>query len=115
MESNLIRVLAVLALAAALIVAFYITVNSGIMSGDDETAASDTETSTVVDLEAGDTSTGEAPAEPGAETQNTYQVKPGDSFASIAVEYDTSIARIVELNPNVNPQNLKPGTAIIVP
>ena len=112
LESTLLRAIAVLALVAAAVLALYITVNSGVM-GDDAASAPETAMGTTAD--SGDVAQGETPAETGTTSQKTYEVKPGDSFALISEQHNTDIATIMELNPNVNPQNLKPGTVLVVP
>jgi lysostaphin len=114
-ESTVIRVLAVLALVTAAATAVIITNSSGILGGDESAAVAD-QTTAAQTAPSPEEALDQPAAEGTATTAgNTYEVKPGDSFASIAAEYNTSIARIVELNPNVNPQNLKPGTVIKVP
>lgn len=42
----------------------------------------------------------------------TYTVKPGDSFGSISVETDRTIARLRELNPKLSPEKLQPGDEV---
>ena len=42
----------------------------------------------------------------------TYRVKPGDTLTSIAVELDTSVAELVEMNPGLNPDRIYPGQTI---
>ncbi|GBE57547.1 membrane-bound lytic murein transglycosylase D [bacterium BMS3Abin01] len=111
-----LRTLAVLALIAASIIAVMITTNSGIIgTGGDQTAGPDQATVATTGAAAAESPGQALDTDTTAGDQKTYEVKSGDSFASIAVEYNTSIARIVELNPNVNPQNLKPGTLLVVP
>ncbi len=114
LETNVIRVLAVVALVVAAVIAGYITVNSGIFDGSESAEGADAGTVSTVP-ESTETSAEEPPAETSTTSTNTYVIKPNDSFATIAEKYDTSIARIVELNPNLDPQNLKPGTVINVP
>jgi LysM repeat protein len=41
-----------------------------------------------------------------------YRVKPGDTPSSIAVATKVPLARIQELNPNLDPQTLSPGQRI---
>lgn len=113
LEANVIRVLAVVALVAAAIIAGSITINSGIFDRAQADVGADT--GTVATVSTDEEPTGETAVETTTTTQNTYEIKPNDSFATIAEQYNTSIARIVELNPNLDPQNLKPGTVINVP
>lgn len=118
LEANIIKMLALVSLIVAAIVAGYITVNSGIFGGTAADAGADVSTVSTIAGEA-EQPAGEAAPAPEtattATTPNTYEIKPNDSFATIAEQYNTSIARIVELNPNLDPQNLKPGTVINVP
>lgn len=39
----------------------------------------------------------------------TYRVRAGDSFASIAEEYDVSVEELQQLNPDIDPRALQPG------
>lgn len=114
LEHNVIRALAVIALVVAAMIAAYITFNSGIFEGSDSATDVDVTTVSTVEEAAGDTNA-DTPAVTETTEQNTYEIQPNDSFATIAEQYNTSIARIVELNPNLDPQNLKPGTVINVP
>jgi LysM repeat protein len=45
----------------------------------------------------------------GAKARKTYVVKPGDTPSAIAAEHDLSVDRLLELNPDVDPQGLTPG------
>ncbi len=116
LERSVLRFLAVAALIAAAAVGFYIVAISGVIGsgsgGEAARTTATTATTTTAAAPAEEPAAGETTATTG---QNTYTIKPGDSFASIAAEHNTSIAKIIELNPNVNPQNLKPGTEIKVP
>jgi LysM repeat protein len=127
-ESNILRVLAVSALAVAVVVVIMITTNSGILGDDEENNGNDSvepsETPAVVDPAA------EVPeAAPAEETEaapveddepitletETYVIEGGDSFYSISIRFDTTIDELGRLNPAVNPQNLSPGTELVVP
>jgi LysM repeat protein len=44
----------------------------------------------------------------------TYTVQQGDTFASIAVKEGTTVARLEQLNPNVDPTTLHVGDKIRV-
>lgn len=44
----------------------------------------------------------------------TYTVQSGDTFASIAVKEGTTVARLEQLNPNVDPTTLHVGDKIRV-
>ena len=45
-------------------------------------------------------------------TPKTYTVKAGDTPSGIAVKVDVPLDRILELNPDLDPQSLTPGTKI---
>ena len=115
MESSLIRVLAVIALTAAVVAGVIITYNSGVLGGSNNGNVS------VQDGQAGGQE--EQPAGAGAgegpggtvQSGKTYVVQDGDSFYSIARKFNTSISEIQKLNPNVDPQNLTSGTRLNVP
>jgi LysM repeat protein len=44
-----------------------------------------------------------------------YTVQPGDVLASIAQEFGTTIAAIIELNPEINPDSLQVGDVLLIP
>lgn len=118
--------------ASALVLAFFvtimITIDSGIIGGDDPfppaiTAATETvpeEPAAGEAVPATVEPTPEAPAADEAtapitlETQ-TYVIEGGDSFFNIATQFNTTIDELQRLNPSVNPQNLSPGTELVVP
>jgi LysM repeat protein len=43
-----------------------------------------------------------------------HHVRPGDSLATIAARYHTTVASLQSLNPNINPQAIRPGQALRV-
>jgi len=45
-------------------------------------------------------------------TRRTYTVKAGDTPSGIAVKVDVPLDQILELNPDLDPQALTPGTKI---
>jgi LysM repeat protein len=55
------------------------------------------------------TSTGKKPHHP-----RTYRVQPGDTFDSIARKNGTTVARLEQLNPGVDPTSLQVGQKIRV-
>ena len=70
---------------------------------------------------AADTSTPSAPAPPattatiGTATQKeVYRVKSGDTLESIAARFNTTVAALLELNPNIDPLALRPDQKIRV-
>lgn len=44
-----------------------------------------------------------------------YFIQPGDTFYRIAQRLGTTVATLISLNPNVNPNNLQIGQSICVP
>jgi LysM repeat protein len=44
--------------------------------------------------------------------RKTYVVKQGDTASSIAERYDVPLSQIEDLNPELDPQALAPGTRI---
>jgi LysM repeat protein len=127
-ESNILRVLAVSALAVAFVVVIMITTNSGILGDDEENSGNDSvepsETPAAVDpaAEVPETAPAEEPEaapveddEPITLETETYVIEGGDSFYSISIRFDTTIDELGRLNPAVNPQNLSPGTELVVP
>jgi LysM repeat protein len=51
-------------------------------------------------------------AEKKRKTKKTYTVKAGDTPSGIAVKVDVPLDQILELNPDLDPQTLTPGTKI---
>ena len=43
-----------------------------------------------------------------------HRVKDGESFSSIADDFNTSVDALTELNPNIDPLKLTPGARIRV-
>lgn len=100
------RLLAPLALIVCAIAVF------SVLSGGDSNAptrgASDSQKATQSNGSSdssGDQSSGGA-TQP---VRATYRVKPGDSFAAIAVKTGVDADKLAELNPDVDPRALQPG------
>ncbi len=66
-----------------------------------------TAAATTAAASAGSTATG--PVE-----KKFHRVKDGESFSSIADDFNTSVDALTELNPNVDPLKLTPGARIRV-
>lgn len=45
----------------------------------------------------------------------TAVVKPGDTLAQIARNYDMGYTEMIEANPGVDPDHLQPGTVVVIP
>ena len=59
-----------------------------------------------------------APSPPAVPSARTYTIKPGDNLWNISKEVygdGTKYPRIIEANPGLNPDNMKPGTKIVIP
>lgn len=52
-------------------------------------------------------------AEPGAPIE--YTIEPGDTLFDIALEHDTTVDAILELNPGLDPDLINPGDVILIP
>jgi LysM repeat protein len=48
-------------------------------------------------------------------TRRTYTVQEGDTLDEIALEHDTTVERLLALNPTVQPTELRPGQRLRVP
>lgn len=44
-----------------------------------------------------------------------YTIKAGDTLYMLAIEYDTTVQAIINLNPGINPNNLQVGEVICIP
>ncbi len=112
LESRIIKTLAIVALAAALLAVGKITLDTGIIGGSGSTA----ESADITDSAAAVASDEAAPAEAAPATATrTHVVADGDSFYSIARKYNTTINEIQKLNPNIDPQHLTAGIRLAIP
>ena len=97
------RFLAPIALVAFAL-ALFIVVSSTTGDGKGETGAR------------GTSAPAEATPTPGdkkkRKPRKTYTVKAGDTPSGIAVKFDVPLDQILELNPDLDPQALTPGTKI---
>ena len=104
----LIRVLAPVAFvvaAVALVVVVQRALDNG--SSSEPAGPADTFASVPVTTEPAETDT--VPAEP-----KFYRIKAGDTLEAIAAEFDTSVDRLLELNPEIDQLALQPGERIRV-
>lgn len=118
-ETQILKALAVIALSAAIITAAFITSSSGILDGGAEGAAV---SAGAIDAQAEGAGTEAAPpaeeaaaAETATTPAKTYVVQDGDSFYTISRKFNTTISEIQQMNPNLDPSNLTPGTSVAVP
>jgi LysM repeat protein len=98
------RFIAPLALVAFAL-ALFIVVTSTTGDGGDETGAR------------GTSAPAEATPKPSKrerkrKARKTYTIKAGDTPSGIAVKVDVPLDQILELNPELDPQTLTPGTKI---
>jgi LysM repeat protein len=54
-------------------------------------------------------------ARPPRRLQRTYTVESGDTLDQIALDLDTTVERLLALNPEVEPTELRPGQRLRVP
>jgi LysM repeat protein len=105
------RLLAPVAFFVAATVLILLVQNA--LSSDEQTA-----TPTVTQPAPGTTTTGsETTGETGTTERRRrrhYRVKEGDLLETIAAEYNTSVERLLELNPGIDPQALTVGQRIRV-
>lgn len=115
-EAQILRVLAVAGLAAALAATALMAVNSGVLKRASEPPASGAAAAASGGPQAQPDRAGQAPAASGsAPTDKSYTVQEGDSFFSISRKLNISIGDIQQKNPNLDPSNLVPGTKITIP
>jgi LysM repeat protein len=108
------RRLARLAAPAAFLLAVTIAVllvRSGLRANDDDqqeqaTVARTTQTPRTA------TTAGSPPRPP---QPRTYTVEEGDTLDQIALDFDTTVERLLELNPDIEPTQLRPGQRLRVP
>jgi LysM repeat protein len=54
-------------------------------------------------------------ARPPAPVRRTYEIQEGDTLDQVALEHDTTVERLLELNPRIDPTSLQVGQKIVVP
>ena len=100
------RLLAPLALIAFAVIVGAIVLGSGVV-GDDENDTSAGTNSLPASTDR--TSTGEGKAKP---KPATYTIKANDTLSGIADAHGTTVDRLLELNPEIDPQGLVAGQKI---
>jgi hypothetical protein len=101
-----LRLLAPALLAAFAVAALVIVLGSGALFG----SGSDAERSAVSDGSGDRGSRGDRRRR--ARGRATYTVRPGDTLAGVAQRTDTSVERLRELNPDLDPQAMSAGQRI---
>lgn len=118
------RIMAVTGLVVGLLVSAYILFNSGIVGGSApmpgmveplDSAAAPAPATTSTPGTAAETPAAATTTPTTTQPGNTYVVQSGDSFYTIARKYNTSIAQIQQMNPNLDTSNLSTGTSVNVP
>jgi LysM repeat protein len=105
------RLLAPLAFFVAA-TALILLVQNALSSDDGSTGPTATQstppTGTAAETNPGETGTTERPR------RRFYRVKSGDLLETIAAEFNTSVERLIELNPGIDPQALTVGQRLRV-
>ncbi len=105
------RVLAPLAFFVAATV-LILLVQNALSSDDGVSDPTPTQSAPGPTTSGGETTTGETATEP--RRRRHYRVKEGDLLETIAAEFNTSVERLLELNPGIDPQALTVGQRIRV-
>jgi LysM repeat protein len=105
---RLVRLAAPAAFLLAITIAVLL-VRAGLRADDDEQPEPTTVARTTTQIR---TPTATRPSRPRA---RTYTVEEGDTLDQIALDFDTTVERLLELNPAVEPTELRPGQRIRVP
>ena len=100
------RLLAPLALIAFAVIVAAMVLGSGVV-GDDENDDSGGTSSLPAATERNTTTGPEAKPGPA-----TYTIKANDTLSGIAAEHGTTVDRLLELNPEIDPQGLVAGQKI---
>jgi LysM repeat protein len=100
------RLLAPLALIAVAMVLVAMVLGSGVV-GDDENAGSGPSTSDLPTATERTTTAGRQ-----QKRRATYTIKANDTLSGIAAETGTTVERLQELNPELDPQGLVAGQKI---
>jgi LysM repeat protein len=53
--------------------------------------------------------------QPPAPARRVYVIKEGDTLAVVAFEHNTTVERLLQLNPRIDPTSLQVGQRIVVP
>jgi LysM repeat protein len=101
------RLLAPLALIAFTVAVLAVVMGSGVVGDDsssEETGATGVTATTERTTTAGQKKKQRTPA--------TYTIKANDTLSAIAIKNGTTVARLLELNPELDPQGLVAGQTI---
>lgn len=101
------RLLAPAALVATFL-ALFIVIGSG-GGGDEESAGDSGSTPAATSTTSESEKTSTTPKKSSSSSSKRYTVKPGDTPSSIAEKAGIPLDRLLELNPDIDPQALSPG------
>jgi hypothetical protein len=104
---SLARLLAPLALILTAVVVLAMVLGSGVIGDDGD--GSETARTTDPTTETQDTTTRDRPRQ---RTPATYTIKANDTLSGIAEANNTTVERLQELNPEIDPQGLVAGQKI---
>ena len=109
------RLLAPAAFLAAATVAV-VLVRAGLDSNDPKPAATrPTATARPDRTERTGTKPATTRARPPAPVRRTYAIQEGDTLDQVALDHDTTVERLLQLNPRIDPTSLQVGQRIVVP
>lgn len=107
-SSSNARLLAPLAVAAAMVAVVFVVFSS--TGGSDDSAGE--ESPPARESGTGETATGNGETATGRLPERTYIVKPGDNFDAISEKTGIPTNRLLELNPDLDPQALISGQRV---
>ena len=102
------RLLAPAALVATFL-ALFIVIGSGGGGGEEPAGDSGGNTPAATSTNSESEKTSTTPKKSGSSSSKRYTVKPGDTPSSIAEKAGIPLERLLELNPDIDPQALSPG------
>jgi LysM repeat protein len=101
------RLLAPLALIAFAVLVAAIVLGSGVVGGDDDGGSSSSTSDLPAATDSTTTTTGSQ-----KKPRKTYTIKANDTLSGIAAATGTTVDRLQELNPELDPQGLVAGQKI---
>jgi LysM repeat protein len=104
------RLLAPAAFLAAATVAVLL-IRAGLDSNSEPAANQPTATRRASTTTAGTTTRPPPPAP----ARRTYAIQAGDTLDEVALEHNTTVERLLQLNPRIDPTSLQVGQRIVVP
>jgi LysM repeat protein len=108
------RLLAPAAFLAAATVAVLL-IRAGLDSNASEPAATRPAATTWPDRTGTRPATTRARPPAPAPARRTYAIQEGDTLDQVALDHDTTVERLLQLNPRIDPTSLQVGQRIVVP